>query len=82
MRHSEALDMAYAKYVSAYRRDLEVRYCVEAAIVEYIYQQTSDIGTASDLAAKVRAAGGLRGRRDVNNLVRMALAELRDILRK
>lgn len=82
MRHGDALDLAYAKYVSAYRRDVDVKSCVEAAIMEYIYLQTSDIGTASDLAAKVRAASGLRGRGDVNDLVKMALAELRDALRK
>lgn len=82
MRHGEALDLAYAKYVSAYRRDVDVKSCVEAAIMEYIYLQTSDIGTASDLAAKVRAVGGETEQRNVNDVVRMALGELRDVLRK
>ncbi len=81
MKHREALEMAFTKYVSAYRRDLEIKDCVEAAILEYIHLQTSDIRTASDLAARVRASSGKSGRGDVNSLVKMALTELRDLLR-
>lgn len=81
MRHREALDLAFTKYVSAYRRDLEIKDCVEAAILEYVYVQTSDIGTASDLAARVRGSSGKKSRRDVNDLVKLALASLRDVLR-
>lgn len=81
MRHREALEKAFESYINAYRRDLEIETCVEAAILEYIHLRMTDPDFVSNVVLRVRPSNTAFGSRDINKIIKATIAEVRDVLR-